>query len=261
MTNHTLISNISYKSAPDLSPFEKSACLLDLALPQNTTNFPTVLWFHGGGLTGGDKIDVGLNTISKNLTANGIALASANYRLAPKAQYPDYLHDAAHAFLWLKQNIASYSGNPNSLFVSGHSAGAYLASMLVMDPKVLAHVGLSPDHIKAAIPISAQVSTHLTIKAQRNVPNPLFTPWIDADAPLFHVRQHTQPQLYIIGDNDYRGRLEETNYFLAMLKLTGNTVTQQLTVPNRTHGSIATKMANPEDPAMSAFLKFLQSHA
>ncbi len=263
MINHEIILNISYKypkTDSSLTPEEQSYCVLDLVLPLNRTPskpFPTVVWFHGGGLYAGDKADVGRNVIAKNLANHGIALASANYRLSPKARYPDYLQDAAHAFQWVRQNIASYGGDPNALFVSGHSAGAYLASMLVMDPKVLAHVGLAPDHIKGALPISAQLTTHLTIKSERGVPKPLFTPFIDADAPLFHVRQLTPPQIYIIGDNDFKGRLEETNYFLAMLKLAGNTVTRQLTVPNRTHGSIATQMANPDDPAMSAYLQFI----
>jgi dipeptidyl aminopeptidase/acylaminoacyl peptidase len=263
MTNHTLISDIPYKSGTDLSPYEQSRCKLDLFLPKNPAfkNFPTVLWLHGGGLQWGQKEDPTHTGIADNLAAHGIALASANYRLYPQAKYPAYLHDAAHAFLWLRQNISKYNGSPDRLIVSGHSAGAYLAAMLVMAPDTLAHVGLTPEHIKAACPISGQVVTHITVRTERNVPNPGTTPVIDTDAPIYHIRPNTPPMLYIIGDADWPGRYEETLYFVTMLGVVGNKVTQLLKVPNRDHGSIANEMVNPQDPAMQAYLSFIQQHA
>jgi acetyl esterase/lipase len=265
MTTLKLIANVFYKeveSGGEAGEFERSSCVLDLMLPAQTRKkpFSTVILYHGGGLYGGDKRDGVLQGIARNLAEAGIGVASPNYRLSPKAKYPDYLVDAAHAVRWVRENIGGYGGDGGSLFVSGHSAGGYLASMLAMDERVLGHAGLTTAVLKGAIPISAQVSTHLTIKGERGVPKPLFTPYVDADAPLFHVRGETVPQLYIIGDNDYKGRLEETLYFMGMLKLAGNKVSRMMVVEGRTHGSIAGKMADREDPAMSAMLAFIGEH-
>jgi acetyl esterase/lipase len=266
MPHHTLISDIPYKLGPNLTPYELDRCKLDLYLPPSHPDakhhkpFPTILWFHGGGLTDGHKADNLLPQIAANFNARGIALASANYRLNPQAKYPAYLHDAAHAFLWLHQNIASHGGSPERLVVSGHSAGAYLSAMLIMAPDVLAHVGLTPDHIKAACPISGQLFTHITIRAERGIPNPMTTPVIDTDAPVYHIRANTPPMLYLIGDNDWQGRYEETLYFTTMLRIVGNKVTTLLKIPNRDHGSIATEMANPNDPCLLASINFINQH-
>ncbi len=262
MTNHLLLAEIPYKPHA-ATPYEQSRCTLDLYLPDTNLhkNFPTVLWFHGGGLTDGHKADNLLPEIAANFCARGIALASANYRLNPHAKYPAYLHDAAHAFLWLHQNIASHGGSPDRLVVSGHSAGAYLSAMLIMAPATLAHVGLTPNHIKAACPISGQLFTHITIRAERGVPNPMTTPVIDTDAPAYHIRAATPPMLYVIGDNDWQGRYEETLYFVTMLRIVGNKVTTLHKSENRDHGSIATEMANPSDPTLQTCIDFILKHA
>ncbi len=264
MTSHTLISNIPYKSGSNLTAYEQERCKLDLYLPLTPApeaGFPTLLFLHGGGLTGGDKVDPAHTPFFDNLAKHGIASASANYRLNPQAKYPAYLNDAAHAFAWLRNNIAQHHGSPEKLFVGGHSAGAYLAAMLVMAPATLAHVGLTPNHIKGACPISGQVITHITIRAERGVPYPMTTPVIDTDAPAYHIRANTPPMLYVIGDNDWQGRYEETLYFTTMLRVVGNKVTQLLKVPNRDHGSILGEMHNPDDLGMHAITQFILQHA
>ena len=84
-----------------------------------------------------------------NLKDQGVALVAASYRLAPKAQPPAYLEDSAAAVAWVIKNIERYGGDPKKVFVSGHSAGAYLATMIAMDPKWLAEHQLSNQSLAA----------------------------------------------------------------------------------------------------------------
>jgi carboxylesterase type B len=78
--------------------------------------FATVVWFHGGGLTGGNR------GIPDGLKDKGIAIVAAGYRLNPDVKSPTYIEDAAAAVAWTVKNIGKYGGDPNKIFVSGHSA-------------------------------------------------------------------------------------------------------------------------------------------
>ena len=114
--------NISQKDA-----YISSQCKLNFYYPTNVKNFSTVIWFHGGGLTGGS------NELPKELLNENIAVVSVEYRLAPKVKAPVYIEDAAAATAWVFNNIEKYGGNKNLIFQSGHSAGGYLAMMITLD--------------------------------------------------------------------------------------------------------------------------------
>ena len=106
-------------------------CVLDIYIPKNVKNFPTVIWFHGGGLTGGEK------EIPEGLKNKGIAVIGVNYRLSPKVNAPKYIEDAAAATAWVFKNIKNYGGSEDLVFISGHSAGGYLAIMVGLNKMYL----------------------------------------------------------------------------------------------------------------------------
>ena len=125
---------------------------LDIFMPKAAMNVPVVVYFHGGGLQNGTKgIGEGL---AKQLTARGIGVVSANYRLSPAVMHPAHVEDATAAFVWAKTNIETYGGDPNRVFVAGHSAGAYLAALMSLDPSYLSVHGMTLSDIRGTIPIS-----------------------------------------------------------------------------------------------------------
>ena len=87
------------------------------------------------------------------LAAEGIGAAVTNYRLWP-ATHPDHIEDAAAAFAWLHAHASEHGGNPDQVFVLGHSAGAYLAALLAVDGRYLGAHGLALSAIRGAIPVS-----------------------------------------------------------------------------------------------------------
>jgi acetyl esterase/lipase len=96
--------------------YQIERCRLDLYYPQNEPGFATVVWFHGGGLKAGNR------HIPTGLRNQGLAVAAVNYRLSPKATCPAYIQDAAAAVAWTLRHIDERGGDPNKVFVSGHSA-------------------------------------------------------------------------------------------------------------------------------------------
>jgi acetyl esterase/lipase len=103
---------------------------------------PIVLFLYGGSWDRGEKADYAF--VGKALAAAGLVTVIADYRLYPQVRWPAYLQDNARALRWTKQHAAQFGGDPADIFLMGHSAGAYEALMLTLDPRWLAAEGLDP---------------------------------------------------------------------------------------------------------------------
>lgn len=237
-------SDISYygSDATEADEYVKERCKLDLYFPTNRPDFPTVVWFHGGGLRGGNRF------VPEQLKNHGIAVAAVNYRLYPKVTCPAYIEDAAAAVAWVFKNIRNYGGNPDLIFVSGHSAGGYLTSMIGLDKKWLGRHGIDANRIAGLIPFSGHTITHFTVREERGIPGG--RPIIDEWAPLFHVRSDAPPLVLITGDRDLEmlGRYEENAYLMRMMKVAGHQQTCLYELQGFNHGGMA-------DPAFPLLLK------
>ncbi|WP_182867185.1 alpha/beta hydrolase [Rhodopirellula sp. JC639] len=245
-----------YKSDEDLSDYERERCKLDWYLPSDGSDFPTLVWFHGGGLQNGHKGDDIAVTVCERFAAEGIAVASVNYRLSPKVNYPAYTKDAAAAVAFVRNTVAQYGGSPDAVFVSGHSAGGYLTSMVGMHPDLLAEHGLNRTDIAGYIPVAGQMVTHSTVRGERSIPRT--RPVIDEAAPAFHATADTSPFLCFAGDNDLPARSEENRYFAAAMKAAGHDDIQFIEVAGRDHGTIASRMGDPNDTVAHAILQFIR---
>ncbi len=235
---------IAYRTG-EIAGYAKERCLLDLSIPAGVKDFPTVVWFHGGGLTGGER------SIPSELEGQGIAIAAAGYRLSPKAKSPEYVEDAAAAVAWAFNNIASRGGSPEKIYVAGHSAGAYLSLMVALDRKWLAAHDIDADRIAGVISDSSQTITHFTVRKERGIGE--LQPVIDDMAPLFHVRKDSPPLLLITGDRELelRGRYEENAYLWRMMKEAGHKETALLELDGFNHG----EMVRPAHPLLLKFVR------
>ena len=219
-----------------------SRCVLDIYYPKNLRQFATIVWFHGGGLTGGTK------TIPRALMNSGYAVIGVEYRLSPLVKAPAYIEDAAAAVAWVFNNIGRYGGDSNLIFVAGHSAGAYLGMMITLDRKYLGKYSIDANKIAALIPFSGQAITHFTIREEKGIQRT--QPIVDEYAPLYHVRSDAPPMVLITGDRELEllGRYEENAYLLRMMKLTGNTHTRLYELQGFDHSGM-------EEPAFALLLR------
>lgn len=208
------INDIPYSQATD--SYSKERCKLDIYYPETAKDAPVVVWFHGGGLEGGNKY------IPNELENSGYVVISVNYRLLPKATIDECIDDAAAAVAWTFSHASEYGGSTKKIYLSGHSAGGYLIDMIGLDKHWLKKYNIDADSVAALIPFSAQVITHYNIRKQQGI-GPLQAT-IDQYAPLTFVRADAPPTIIISGDRELElyGRYEEQAYFWRMMKLTGH---------------------------------------
>lgn len=238
-------SGLAYRPDSEPDVYARERCKLDVYHPVGASAAPAVVWFHGGGLTGGNR------SVPSALKGQGIIVVAVDYRLSPKAKAPAYIEDAAAAVAWTFKNIARYGGDTNWIFLSGHSAGGYLASLVTLDRRWLAVHGVDPDRLAGLVPFSGQSITHFAIREERGLARA--RPLIDDLAPVYHVRKDAPPILLISGDRNHEllGRYEESAYFWRMLKEVGHPSVELLELQGYDHGQMA-------DPAFPLLLRFIR---
>ncbi len=223
-------------------------CVLDVYIPKNVKNFSTVIWFHGGGLTGGQK------EIPEGLKNKGIAVIGVNYRLSPKVNAPKYIEDAAAATTWVFKNIKNYGGKEDRIFISGHSAGGYLAIMVGLNKMYLEKYGIDANNFAGIIPFSGQMISHFTTRQEKGIGE--LDARIDEYAPLHFIRADAPPLLLITGDREKEllGRYEENAYMARMMKLKGHKETILYELQGFDHGG----MAQPAFPLLINEIKRIE---
>ena len=237
------VSAIDTPLAPKTAAqYRSERCKLDVYYPKGKKGFKTIVWFHGGGLTEGEKY------IPEQLKKKGIAVVAVNYRLSPKAKSPAAVQDAATAVAWTFRHIADYGGDPSQIYVSGHSAGGYQTLMLALDKQWLAAEGIDADSVSAYYPISGQTATHFSIRTERGIS---FTkPIVDCMAPLNNVRVLGTRLMLLTGERsrEMMARYEENLYLKSVLEGIGNKEIPIYEFPGTDHGTVLT-------PAFETILK------
>jgi arylformamidase len=125
--------------------------VLDVYLPPHAKDLPVVFWIHGGGWQAGDKTSV--QSKPQAFTDKGFVFVSTNYRLLPHVDMGTIVRDIAQSIHWVYDHIAEYGGDPQRLFIMGHSAGAQLAALICSDDRYLKSEGLSLAIIKGCVPV------------------------------------------------------------------------------------------------------------
>ncbi len=125
--------------------------VLDVYSPPHAKDLPVVFWIHGGGWQTGDKTSVQIKP--QAFMDKGFVFVSTNYRLLPHVDMGTIVRDIAKSIHWVHDHIAEYGGDPQRLFIMGHSAGAQLAALICIDERYLKAEGLSLAIIKGCVPV------------------------------------------------------------------------------------------------------------
>jgi acetyl esterase/lipase len=125
---------------------------LDVYAPTGGKTLPVVVWIHGGGWQAGDKKEV--HSKPQAFADKGFVFVSINYRLLPdKVTIKQMAQDVAKAIRWVHDHAREYGGDPDTLIVMGHSAGAQLAALICTDDRYLKAEGLPLSIIKGCVPV------------------------------------------------------------------------------------------------------------
>ena len=229
---------------------------LDLYLPAEDGPHPVVIFLHGGGLLQGSKDGYGF--VGRYFAENGFVTVIPNYRLSPSVRHPAHIEDTAASFAWVRANIAKYGGDPGKIFVTGHSAGAYLAGLLALDGRYLEAHRLSLKDVAGVIPISG------FYHVERLAPDRPKTVWGEsreewlAASPALYAKRNVPPILFLYADGDVPERRKESEDMAALLREKGHSDASTRQIDDRTHVTIARKLASDGDetaPAMLAFMR------
>jgi acetyl esterase/lipase len=176
----TITRNVAY------APGDRHS--LDIYKPRDANGLPVIVFFYGGSWREGSK-DI-YPFVAATLARRGNIVVVPDYRLYPEVQFPAFLQDCAQAVAWTEQHLAELGGDPKRVFLMGHSAGAYNAAMLGLDPSYLAAAGVNRSSLAGVIGLAGPYD---------------FLPITGADIkPVFATVQdgpQSQPITYVDGSN------------------------------------------------------------
>ena len=173
---------------------------LDIYTPEKgAANSPVVVFFMGGNWVTGERNDFAF--VGRALASRGYVVVIPDYRLYPEVKYPDFLDDSAQAVAWTAREIASFGGDPKRLYVMGHSAGAYNAAMVSLDPKYLARQGMKASALRGWIGMAGPYDF---LPIENTTTRPVFHfPDTPPDSqPINHVAKDSPPTLLIAANTD-----------------------------------------------------------
>jgi acetyl esterase/lipase len=288
------VRDIAYRSGANVDGYRHR---LDLFVPKGKRDFPVVVLVHGGGWVVGDNRCCGLySSVGQFLATQGIGAVLPNYRLSPWVKHPEHVKDVARAVAWTHEHIGEYDGDPQHLFLLGHSAGGHLVSLLATDESYLKAEMLTIKDIHGVIGVSgvyqippgkvevafggagakaAGPEHMLPLRGASSFPISRFLPPVSAAvdiygpvfgdnvkdriqaSPLTHVCPGLPPFLIVIAEYDWPTLPLNADRFHQALKKQ-NCTSQLLTIAKRNHNSVLFSAIQPDDPAARAVLAFVR---
>lgn len=235
---------------------------LDIYTPDKpTSSTPVVVFFMGGNWVKGERADYAF--VGRALAARGYVVVIPDYRLYPEVRYPHFLDDSAQAVAWTAREIARFGGDPKRLYLMGHSAGAYNASMVALDPAYLARYGMRASALRGWIGLAGPYDF---LPIVNPTTRPVFhhpdTP--PASQPIRHASRSSPPALLIAANSDdLVNPRQNTGALASKLRANGVTV-QEVYFDGVTHITLLASLAAPLRtlaPTLDAIDTFIGSDA
>ena len=244
-------------------PAEKQT--LDIYAPAGAKAAPVVLYVHGGEWARGDKSLVSYKP--RFLNENGVVFVSMNYRLSGTDPHPAQVNDVAAALLWVRGHIAAYGGDPSRVVLVGHSAGCHIVTLVGLDPRPLATVGLKPGDLAGVVSWSGGAFDLNKKVAEAGMYAQYIrlnfgaaeAGWHDA-SPVAHVGEgKPMPPFLIVSAGDENPHSVLASQDLATQIRAAGGSAKTVLLPGKTHFSADHEVGMPGDPSGQALLDFIRS--
>jgi acetyl esterase/lipase len=219
---------------------------IDIYLPDDSsaTNLPVFMFIHGGSWTHGYKEWCGF--MAPPITSMPAIFVSVAYRLAPDTKFPLPVEDCRNALKWVYENISEHGGDPNRIFVGGHSAGGHLAAMLALELDALEASGMPRDVVKACFPVSGVFD--LTGRDEERLGPLLNSPsGAPVASPIRHVKGNRVPFLLAIGEIDFPDLIPQCHAMADALRSQSGAV-EVMEMPGEDHFKITLQGGDPNGP-------------
>lgn len=250
-------ADIAYAEVDGVEP---QRLMLDIYAPEGAENAPVMLYVHGGGWARGDRSAVARKP--EFFCGGGWLFASTNYRLVPQVTPADQVRDIARAVAWLREYAAQYGGDPERIFLMGHSAGAHLVALVSTDPAPLREAGLELDALSGSIVVDTG-TLDLEAYMARLGSAAIFRNAFGTDrdfwrevSPLAHVAPDTGIPPFLLMMQGTRIKLEAVQRFADALTASGADA-KLVHLRGHTHASINRSIGEPDADTTAAVAAFL----
>jgi acetyl esterase/lipase len=240
---------------------------LDIYAPETNGSWPVLVMIHGGAWVEGDKSNYN-NTYYKPpfFTGQGFVYLSINYRLSPAVIHPAHVQDVARALAWVSANIHKYNGDPQRIFLMGHSAGAHLAALVAVDERYLRIHDLGLDVVKGVILLDgAGYDIPKLMKVNDGLQDMYTTAfgenaaaWKDA-SPISHIAPGKPIPPFLLFTAGARPASFVLSNDLAQALQRAGIRAEVETEPDKNHGTITGDIGRPGDPVTAKIMQFLES--
>jgi acetyl esterase/lipase len=257
--------DIPYASMPGVDPILLS---LDVyTLDPAPSGVPVMIYVHGGGGRRGDK--AWANDIAAKpaffIKSEGFVFVSVNYRIGDAGRYPNSQQDVANAVAWVHDNIAQYGGDPNRLFLMGHSSGAAIVARLATIEMFLDRAGKDVSIVRGAVTIDggnfdvlADADTAPGRERLTAAYGPERSNW-EAASPLHNASEAGYvPPLLMLHIGNGRGSERDATAMAAAMRAAGHRA-EAVALPGKDHFSASSDIGRYDDPSTRAVHAFLES--
>ena len=235
---------------------DKKKHKLDLYLPEGAKNFPVLFFAHGGAWVHGDKDFFGIYaSLAKTYVQQGIGVVVTNYRLSPGVKHPEHVKDVARAVVWTHKNVSKHGGNPDAIFLMGHSAGAHLVSLVTTDETYLKDLKAKTRIIKGVVPISGPYD--IPDGFMTNV----FGKFAQKASPLRFVREGLPPFLIFYADKDMIGCDKTPSEAFCKALKGKKVIASTVEVKDCDHLAILAKAGTTDNDVCKAIVKFVRANS
>jgi acetyl esterase/lipase len=187
----------AHRSSLQYMPGERGK--LDLFVPDVTAaKRPLVVFFYGGGFDQGNRGQY--RFAGAAFAGLGHVTVLPDYRLYPQVRFPEFLDDAARAVVYAQAHAAEWGADPQRIVLAGHSAGAYIAAMLALNPQYLQRAGGDMKWIVGLIGMSGPYAIDPNSAKLHAIFAPPFTP--DDYRPLHFAGRAAPATLLLHGTAD-----------------------------------------------------------
>ncbi|QDV18539.1 Carboxylesterase [Gimesia panareensis] len=253
--------NIPYDTSFRIGRHFKS---LDIYAPLAGKQHPIVIWVHGGAWKIGDKR--GVDQKPAAFTKAGYLLVSINYRLHPRADYDQQAQDVAQAIAWVHQHAKEYGGDPQRIFLMGHSAGAHLVALVSTNPRYLKQQSLSLKTIRGSILLDgAGYDIAERIRTANETGKKIYTSVFGSDektwqeaSPLTWVKPQQSIPPFLILHVARRDDSRRQSQLLAEKLKASRVPVSVISAPGKTHMTINREIGEPDDLPTQKIFTFLK---
>lgn len=252
----------THRSGKGVSYGDRARQKLDVWSPAKRSDgaLPVVIFFYGGGWNAGSRGDYGFAGAA--FASQQFITVVPDYQLVPEVRFPTFVEDGALVVRWARDNIRAYGGDPSRITLAGHSAGAYNAAMLVLDPRYLRSAGVDPDIVRAAALLSGPYDFYPFTDARGKAAFGSFPRPRDTQ-PINFVRGDAPPIFLAHGSKDGVVLARNSRHLAERLKLAGAPVTLRI-YPGAGHVDLVSGLAGPlrqRLPVLKESAAFLKQHS